>query len=154
MYFWLCQKIYRANPLLCYSPTVLWVVGAQGTAPGLTTSAIDSIVGESILGDCRLGDRLRVDCWFGDLLWFLKNLSRQTRNYYIMQCSILPSLSCILFSFRIQDDANPFHSTVFYLEMHVCRRLHLGDGGVNLRTKQHIHCTRGGTLAFVLFYQC
>jgi hypothetical protein len=49
--------------LLTYSP-----VGAQGTAPGLTTSAMEAIVGESILGDRRLGDRLRVDHWFGDLL--------------------------------------------------------------------------------------
>jgi hypothetical protein len=49
--------------LLTYSP-----VGAQGTAPGLTTSAMEAIVGESILGDHRLGDRLRVDRWFGDLL--------------------------------------------------------------------------------------
>ena len=59
-------KIYRANPLLCYLPTGL--VGAQGSAPGLNTSAMEAIVGESILGDRRLGDRLRVDHWFGDLL--------------------------------------------------------------------------------------
>jgi hypothetical protein len=49
--------------LLTYSP-----VGAQGTAPGLTTSAIEAIVGESIVGDCQLGYQLQVDFWFGDLL--------------------------------------------------------------------------------------
>ena len=104
-------------------------MGAQGTVPGLTTSAIEAIVGKSILGDCRLGDRLRVDRLFGDLLCFLNNLSSQTRHYYIMQCSILPSLSCILFSFRIQDDANPFHSTEFYLEIAFMQTITLGGWG-------------------------
>ena len=59
MCFWLCQKNQSSESppvLLTYSP-----VGAQGTAPGLTTSAIEAIVGESILGDRRLGNQLRVD---------------------------------------------------------------------------------------------
>ena len=92
--------------LLTYSP-----VGAQGTASGLTTSAIESIVGQSILRVC-------IYC------------------FYSVRETML----------------TPFILLYFILKLHLCRRLLLGDGGVNLQTKQHIHCTRGGTLAFFLFY--
>ena len=67
MFLALPKNLASESPpvLLTYSPVP---VGAQGTAPGLTTSAMEAIVGESILGDRRLGDRLQVDRWFGDLL--------------------------------------------------------------------------------------
>ncbi len=44
-------------------------------------------------------------------------LSSQTRQPHIMQCAVLPPLSHTLFWFRIRDDANPFHFTVFFLEI-------------------------------------
>jgi hypothetical protein len=54
--------------------------------------------------------------------------------------------------FCIRDDANPFHFTVFVLEISgMCRWLFSGVGDVNRLKKTQIHHTRGGALAFFYF---